>query len=127
VRRYTESDFTVQRDVNRYGHPVRRWTLKNDEVEIAMSRGFYFPSRKEPNRAYIQDLIISEEYRNKGRGTAIYQDMEEILRADGVTKVILKVENDDSRRFWMRQGYRLGFDERKEGRSLGLYNLHKMI
>jgi ribosomal protein S18 acetylase RimI-like enzyme len=59
--------------------------------------------------AYIWDLFVCKEYRNRGIGTALLQDAFTYLKSIGFDKVGLLVNcgNEDARKLYEKQGFKL--------------------
>ncbi len=62
---------------------------------------------------YLDDLSVTEKYRNRGIGTRMMKDAEQYARDTGVTAVIFHVEksNESAHRLYERLGYRNDLEE----------------
>ena len=62
---------------------------------------------------YLDDLSVTEAYRNRGVGTALIREAETYGRRIGVPRVLLHVEksNGDALRLYERLGYRVHRDD----------------
>ncbi len=59
------------------------------------------------DRAYIDSLAVDQEYRGKGIGGKLLEEMEKILVSEGVEKITLSVKKDNysALGFYLKKGY----------------------
>ena len=61
---------------------------------------------EEDGKCFILDFCIQAEYRNKKIGAKVISSFEKLAKEqEGATYFALTVSNDNSKRFWVRQGF----------------------
>jgi ribosomal protein S18 acetylase RimI-like enzyme len=76
-----------------------------------------YPFKVKEKWAYISDLYVLPEYRRRGIGNALINQMEEIVKKSGIYKVRLLVwgENTNALEFYKKLGFKIkGFLLEKE-------------
>lgn len=78
-----------------------------DAIGFVVLRDGEHPSREYERYKSIVDLLITEEYRSQGYGSAVIEAVKELARADGCDhlKVSCEWANDDARRFYRDTGF----------------------
>jgi len=73
--------------------------------------------------AYIDDLLVDEQYRRRGLGAILVEQVEKRMRVFGVTH-IKGIAKEEAESFWERQGYKLDRETSWFLKTLGTMKLH---
>jgi ribosomal protein S18 acetylase RimI-like enzyme len=72
----------------------------------------FFAVRPEPNALYLQTILLVPDRRRRGYGTALLRHIEAVARAQGRSRVRLRVYTANPAEAWYRRhGYRVARDE----------------
>ena len=84
--------------------------LRKDNVNIGFA--VYVIYHSEEGKCLIVDFCIFSEHRNKGIGSSFFKMLRAHVAAQNALYFSLNLSNDDNKRFWEREGFKLaGKDE----------------
>ena len=72
----------------------------------------FFSVRPKADALYLQTILLAPDRRRRGFGTALLRHVEDMARAQGRSRVRLRVYKANPAEAWYRRhGYRVAFDE----------------
>lgn len=97
----SESDARAQSELDFSQGLVNGLSTPNHHVLVAenvngVSIGMIYYETEKSDRAFIEDFLVYEEYRQMGYGRAILTELEHILKLSGIPAVILHVFEQNS-------------------------------
>lgn len=96
---------------------IKRWIKSGDVLLVAEIEGeviglVFSQFNKPTGKATIENLIVKEEYRNRGIGTDLLNQCLDKLKAKGAAYIcaLVKTDNKPTIEFILKQGFHRGYD-----------------
>jgi len=106
----------IDRIRQREKNPIRiNFILNEDKIAgFAMCQFLY----NEGNTCALMEFYLIEDYRNKGIGKKVYQELENYIVNEGLTGVELTPTNSVNQRFWESVGYSITDETDEENKRV---------